>query len=203
MESVLIVVLGALSLVGIGTIALDKLFHLDVFRSGWRKAKRELPEFAAVHDLEYKPSVAKHEMGSASGQLHGRKVRILPDERARLEVSLRAPDIQLATYKPQIAPPENMQAFDTGRSGFDRFFRTRYATREMAEKVGSHKALIELVENRLRKWTFAIRYLEIAPRVMRCSVIYGQSRYIPEDILEKLLPELCELARLIDEMNDD
>ena len=199
MAAVLIIGASLLGLVGIGTLILDRLFHLDVFKVGWRKAAQELPEFAAAHGLEFTAPTLRHEMGSAVGSFNGRDVRVLPDERARLEVLLRGPELQLSTSRPQVAAPENMQPFETGRLGFDRFFKTRYAGSLVAAKLVANAPLVSFVEDQLMRWWFTLRFIEIGPSVLRCSVIYGQASYLPAHVLDELLPELCELARLIEE----
>ena len=187
-------------LVVLGFIALNKLLFLDITKRGWRQAERDLPNLASKLGLKFIRGKFDYQIGTIDGQYRGRSVHVRPDDSAIIEVELfHRPKIEMSTYRTRLRkPPEGMEDFKTGNEGFDAFFQTRFASPEIVHKLTGSPHQLNYVDQFRRIWKWKLRFLEITERSIRCSVRYGLSTYIPADVVERLLHDLCQLGEVIE-----
>ena len=181
-------------------LIIDKLFFLDITKRGWRRAERELPNLAQKLGLEFSKGKFKYEIGKIHGQYQGRAVHIMPDNNASAQVEFfHRPKLEMSTYRTQRRyPPEGLFDFDSGNKSFNDFFQTRFANPEICEKLAQSAHQLNYLNQFKSKWKRILRFLTVNERGISCSVKYGQATYIPADILERLLPDLCQLANLLE-----
>jgi hypothetical protein len=169
---------------------------LDLFKTGWRAAARDLPRFAEEHNLAFEPSSLAHQMGAVHGQWDGYEVHVLPDERATLRVVLRSSGrVRLATFAPRYAAvSDEFVEFSTGNAAFDAFFKTRFAAVELVPQLRESEELHRIVASGLAPWKRKLRFCEVGAVEIRASVAHGWRPFIPIDRAAGLLPVLVQLA---------
>jgi len=185
---------------------LDKLLYLDISKLGWRRARREFPVAATQLGLEYILPVLKDYIGQIVGEYQGYQVSIRPDDTSIIQVMqvdsshLRSSRLMVSTYKSQLKyPPENMKYFNSGNVDFDKFFRARFAHDDVANYIKINESKLYYVGQFRKTWGNIIRYVEVDDFGVRCSLKYGVvSSYIPTEVLKKILPDLCELAKFFE-----
>lgn len=117
---------------GLVVLGLDRLFFLDITKMGWRRAARDLPEFAAKMGLHFLQGKFDYEIGEIRGTFHGRPIAVMPDDQASIDVTLLGRlEIQMGTYQSRLRhPPEGWIDFASGGQYIDDFFKTRLASPE-------------------------------------------------------------------------
>ncbi|MDX2440596.1 MAG: hypothetical protein QNK40_08600 [Desulfobacterales bacterium] len=188
---------------------LDKFFYLDMTKLGWKRARKNFPNVAAKLGLEHFSPKLKIKIGEIKGEFNGYQIRIRPDYRAIIEVTqigslrFRSSRLMLSTSKSQIiSPPEGVRQFDSGNSKFDTFFQTRYALPDLAKLLTDDASKLVCLEQFRKTWKNKLRLVEVGDSGIRCSLKYGLSTYIPAETLEKILPDLCELAKIFQSLLD-
>ena len=185
----------------------DKFLYLDMTKLGWKRARKNFPNVAAQFGLEYLLPKLNYQIGEIKGEYNGCKISVRPDNLAFIEVTqigdsrFDSSRLELSTSEPQLtSPPKGMIQFDSGNSGFDRFFITRYAIEDVAKIFTNNTEKLVYIGQFSKNWKDKICYLQAGANGVRCSLKYGVSSYIPAEILEKLLPDLCELVKVFESL---
>ena len=185
----------------------DRFLYLDMTKLGWKRARKNFPNVAAQFGLEYLLPKLNYQIGEIKGEYNGYKISIRPDDLAFIGVtqigSSRFDNLRfkLSTSQSQLtSPPEGMMQFESGNSEFDAFFNTRYAIHDAAIILTNNPSNLVYIGQFRKAWKNKICYVEVDDFGVRCSLKYGVSSYIPADILEKILPDLCELAKIFESL---
>lgn len=176
--------------VAAGIYLLSKLMFFDLTKGPWKRSKQELPAVAERLGLKAKMARVDQQIGQVSGKLQGRAVSVRPDERATIELAMKGwPDLSLSTVS-------GTTKYKTGVAGFDAFFRTRKGVSESAARYQG--ADLTYVNEFRGRWNRVLEWLEVSDGQMRCSLRYGRQTYIPAPVLERLLPDMCQLAQVLE-----
>jgi len=171
-------------------------------RLGRRRAATRFPALAAALGLEHTPPRYAGNVGVLAGTFSGRSVRVDPDEQRLIKVRFHgAPRVDLRTYENSLRAPFDMVTVHTGDREFDRFFKTRFAS----EDVAAHIAMAAQPGQRLRpfmgRYARHVQSITVTAEGVVCRLDFGTPPYIPEGALHELLPACVELANLL-ESND-
>jgi hypothetical protein len=171
-------------------------------RLGRRRAAVRFPALAASLGLEHTPPRYSGNVGVLTGMYAGRSVRVDPDDQRSIKVRFSGtPRVDLRTYENSLRAPFDMVTLHTGDREFDRFFKTRFAS----EEVAAHIAAVSQPGVRLRPFTgrYArhVQSVTVTADGVVCRLDFGTPPYIPEGALHELLPACVELANLL-EPND-
>ena len=166
------------------------LLNLDMLGFGKKKAMREFPEEAKK--LGFRLKTSRHgQFGVYSGKYNGYFFTIDPDSNATIHLSMPTiPGLRLSTIY-------NKTDFETGSPGFDQLFSERSAPPEIREKLCGAKKLLAFADTFGTRWKKKCRFIKVVQDGIYCSFKYGSSSYIPAPVLEKIVPDLVELANLI------
>ncbi len=183
-----------------GMLLLSWIFHLDILKTGWRAAAKDLPDFARERGLVFEASTLSHQMGAVRGQWDGHEVYVLPDESATLGVELRsAGRVILATFDPKNASiSDELVEFSTGNAAFDGFFKTRFAAADLVPRLKESDELHRIVSVGLAPKKWSLRFCYIGDDDIDVSVKHGRATYIPIELAEEMLPVLVQLADWIE-----
>ncbi|MEM7412542.1 MAG: hypothetical protein AAF430_20090 [Myxococcota bacterium] len=180
----------------LGTLAV--LLPLILGALGKRRAERQLPDAAAALGLERDGPQGARQQGRYKGQIGGRRVIVRPDTFGMIRVGFESrPALSLSTDPAAVAVIEDVAPFETGDAAFDRLFRHRLASAEVAELLRTNERLRQrLVDfsksHSLRSFAVDAEYVTITGKV------YAFFHYIPADRLEPLIADLVALADAIE-----
>jgi hypothetical protein len=171
-------------------------------RLGRRRAVARFPALAASLGLEHTPPRYAGNVGVLTGAFAGRQVRVDPDDQRSIKVRFSGtPRVDLRTYENSLRAPFDMVTVHTGDREFDRFFKTRFAS----EDVAVHIAAVSEPGQRLRpfmgRYARHVQSVTVTSEGVVCRLDFGTPPYIPEGALHELLPACVELADLL-EPND-
>jgi len=166
---------------------------------GRRRARQQFPELSRELGLDYTPPRYSGAVGTLTGSFRGRVVRVDPDDQRLIKVRFRAsPRIDLRSYEHSMRAPFDMVTIHSGDRAFDRFFKTRFASEPIAERI----ALSREPGRRLAPFTgrFArqVQSLTVTGDGVVCRLDFGSPPYIPAGALHELLPACVSLADLIE-----
>ncbi len=168
-------------------------------RLGRRRAALDFPQLAATLGLTYAPPRYRDMIGSLSGVVRGRPVRIDPDEQKMIAVRfVAAPLVDLRSYEHGRGAPHGMVPVHTGHRDFDRFFRTRFASPEIAARLTQMQepdALLRAFRGGLRR---KVQSLSVTAEGVVCRLDFGTPAYIPAGALQALLPACLALAEVVE-----
>lgn len=104
---------------------------------------------------------------------------------------------RLSTTAPH---PEGQIPFATGNRDFDRYFRKRFASREVAERLASAGDRLLPITALIGKWRHKLSNLEVRTDYVSCGFKQGGSRpfYMPALLLEQALPDIIAMVSQID-----
>lgn len=176
------------------------LIALTLRRTGHRRAVQEFPSLATELGLRHQAPRHGGAQGVLAGELRGRRVHIDPDDQGRILVRFRGqPAIDLRTYEHSLRAPRGMVTLFFGKRELDRFFRTRFASPEVAGQPSLAPELAARVEP-LREGRFArnLQALTITSEGVTASFDFGRPRHLPAQAVRELLPTCLDLADLIE-----
>lgn len=171
-------------------LGVTELLYLDITGLGRKKALREFPKAAKKLGFSLKASRSR-QFGVYTGIYKGYGFNIDPDSNAT--IYLRMPPIaglKLSTYK-------DKTNFDTGDHGFDNLFIERTASPELGQKLSEATQLLTFVDQFGSRWKRKYRFIEIVEDGIYCSLKYGNGKYIPGSVLERIVPDMVNIADLL------
>lgn len=167
---------------------------------GKRRSLRELPQVAERLGLEHEGIARAGGLGRYKGRFRDHRVVVRPDAFGLIRVAFRERvAVSLSTDKAAPVTVEGVRPFDSGDRRFDRLFRHRYASPEVAERLRVDVRLREHLltfhdthRRALRSFAVDDQYVSVTLRQ------YAFFNYIPADQLEPLLHGLAGLADAIE-----
>jgi hypothetical protein len=167
-------------------------------RIGFQQASKSLPELAKELGLEFSPPRYKKALGQINGMLSGYKVRVDPDELRQIIVRLNGQSgVDLRTYERNARPAPGLEPYRASNRRFNAFFKTRYATPEIAEKLEAEK-LDALLDPFFGRWSRHVKAVAVTAEGVSCTLDFGSPPYIPGDAARVLLMACVALARAIE-----
>jgi hypothetical protein len=171
-------------------------------RLGRRRAAARFPALASAFGLQHTPPRYAGNVGVLAGSYEGRNVRVDPDDQRSIKVRFHGtPRVDLRTYENSLRAPFDMVTVHTGDREFDRFFKTRFAS----EDVAAHLAAASLPGQRLRpflgRYARHVQSITVTSEGVVCRLDFGTPPYIPEGALHDLLPACVALANLLEPAN--
>lgn len=166
-------------------------------RSHQRDAQLNFPNLAQRLGLVFRPAKHPKQIGQLHGTLRGFAVAVDPDEQRKLIVRFRGePKIDLRSYEGPRCPV-GLDYYSSKSHSVDRFFQTRFASDELAERLNEADldALLEPFRGRYR---YAVKQLNITQHGVTCVLDFGNPPHIPAQAVEDLLPALLDWAELIE-----
>jgi hypothetical protein len=175
------------------------LVGLLLRRARHRAALRDFPALARRLGLELRPPLHPRAIGKLSGTYSGYRVFVDPDETRRITIRFdSAPGIDLRSYEELRRRPPNLARYFSGHKRFDAYFKTRYATKEIAERLAQAQNLTRLLAPLRGPYAREIRQVLVTSEGISCVLDFGNPPHLPPDAVEFLLPALVELARVIE-----
>src|SRR5690606_2432234 len=95
----------------------------------------------------------------------------------------------------------DMVTVHTGDRDFDRFFKTRFASEDVAARIADAAAPGRLLRPFFGRFSRHVQSVTVTSDGVVCRLDFGSPPYIPEGALRELLPACAELANLL-ETND-
>ena len=164
-----------------------------------RRAARRFPDLARELGLVFSPPRHPGAVGTLSGTFRGRRVLVDPDDQRLISVRFdEAPRVDLRTYEASMRAPHGMLTVHSGDRAFDRFFKTRFACEDIADRIADDPALWERVapfEGRYRRQVKAVTVIDDG---VSCRLDFGHPPHIPVGAIRQLLPACASLAELIE-----
>lgn len=168
-------------------------------RWGRSKAVRDFPAVAADLGLSFVAPRYKGTVGVLTGTFSGRVVRIDPDDQRMIAVRFAGkPLVDLRSYEHGRGAPHGMVTVYSNDRNFDRYFRTRFADREIAARIAQATAPGDMLTPLQGAGTRAIQSLSITSEGVICRVDFGTPPYIPSAALSRILPVCVALADLVE-----
>lgn len=164
-----------------------------------KRATQRFPELAAELGLSHSAPRYAGALGTITGTYRERAVRIDPDDQRLIKVRFNGtPRVDLRTYEHAMRAPFDMVALYSGDRAFDRFFKTRFASEDVAERIAAEGELSRHIEAFQGRYARQIQALTITSDGVVCRLDFGNPPYIPEGALQELLPACVALADLIE-----
>jgi hypothetical protein len=170
----------------------------------WRKLRRkrateDLPELARELNLVFDASRYAKGQGRLKGTYQGYEVRIDPEEARGIVVrSKQAVQIDLRTYEQsQRAPFGWVTIFSQDRS-FDRFFKTRFASEELAATLADSPEPSRYLEAFTGAYARQIESLILTGEGLKCKLNFGNPPFIPAEAVRTLLPACVALVSFVE-----
>lgn len=169
---------------------------------GRKRAAARFPMVAAALGLEHAPPRHPGNVGVLTGSYGGRSVRVDPDDQRSIKIRFHgAPRVDLRTYENSLRAPFDMVTIHTGDREFDRFFKTRYASEDVAAHIASATQPAQRLRPFMGRYARHVQSITATAEGVVCRLDFGTPPYIPEGALQELLPACVELANLL-EPND-
>jgi hypothetical protein len=168
-------------------------------RVGRRRARQQFPELSQELGLEFTAPRYAGAVGTLTGSYKGRTVRVDPDDQRLIKVRFYAsPRIDLRTYDHSMRAPFDMVAIHSGDRAFDQFFKTRFATEPIAERIATSSKPGRLLSPFLGRFARQVQSVTVTGDGVVCRLDFGTPPYIPAGALHELLPACVALADLIE-----
>jgi hypothetical protein len=168
-------------------------------RLGRRRAAQRFPELAAQLGLTYAPPRYAGNVGVLSGTYEGRAVRIDPDDQRLIKLRFYGtPRVDLRTYENSLRPPFDMVTVHSGDRDFDRFFKTRFASEDIAAAIATAKDPGRHLAPFSGRYARHVQSVTVTSEGVVCKLDFGSPPYIPEGALHELLPACAALASLLE-----
>src|SRR5688572_9006240 len=178
---------------------LGTLFAYLQRRAGRKRAAQTFPALARRFGLEYTPPRYKGAVGLLTGKFENRAIRVDPDDQRLIKVRFRgAPAVDLRSYEHAMRAPFDMVSFRSGDREFDRFFKTRFASEEIAARIARSDTPSRHLDPFIGRYSRHVQALTITGDGVVCRLDFGTPPYIPDHALEDLLPACAALAELIE-----
>ena len=168
-------------------------------RLGRKKAAARFPALASALGLEHTPPRYAGNVGVLTGTYAGRSVRVDPDDQRLIKIRFHgAPRIDLRTYENSLRAPFDMVTVHTGDREFDRFFKTRFASEDVAAHIAAASQPGQLLRPFLGRYARHVQSITVTAEGVVCRLDFGTPPYIPEGALHELLPACAALADLLE-----
>lgn len=168
-------------------------------RLGRKRAAQHFPELARELGLEYTPPRYAGNSGVLSGAYAGRTVRVDPDDQRLIKLRFRrALRVDLRTYENAVRAPFDMVTVYSGDRSFDRFFKTRFASEEIAARLAGTKGPSRRLAAFTGRYARHVQSVTVTSDGVVCRLDFGSPPYIPPGALRELLPACAALADLLD-----
>jgi hypothetical protein len=168
-------------------------------RLGRRRAAQRFPDLAAQLGLDYAPPRYPGNVGVITGTYEGRAVRIDPDDQRLIKVRFHGtPRADLRTYENSLRPPFDMVTVHSGDREFDRFFKTRFASEDIAATIASAREPGRQLAPFSGRYARHVQSVTVTSEGVVCRLDFGSPPYIPEGALHDLLPACVALANLLE-----
>ncbi|HEU5075681.1 MAG TPA: hypothetical protein VFU02_15920 [Polyangiaceae bacterium] len=168
-------------------------------RATHKLASKAFPELAARLGLVYKPSPYRRGIGTLSGTFQGYRVFVDPDEQRKVSLHFEGtPAVLLRSYTQNQRPPAELGRLYSGDRSFDAFFKTRYASDAVAERIQQYKQwrpLITALEGEFRR---ELTQFNVSETGITLVVNFGNPPHIPGGAVERLLETMVRFASVID-----
>ena len=172
-----------------------------VLRRGarFRQTARAFPALGNRLGLQFKPAAHAGSIGTLSGELRGHRVFIDPDEQRRITVRFaQEPSVDLRNYQQHPCAPRGMNTYFSGDKRFDSFFKTRYVSDEVAQRLEQVADLGRLVGPFRGRYYRALKQLNVTSNGVSCIFDFGNPPHLPPAAIELLLPAMIALAHAIE-----
>lgn len=168
-------------------------------KMGRRRAAQRFPDLAAQLGLDYIPPRYKGNVGILSGTYHGRPARVDPDDQRSIKLRFRGtPRVDLRTYENSLRAPFDMVTVHSGDRTFDRFFKTRFASEDVAARISTATRPGEHLAPFMGRYARHVQSVTVTSEGVVCRLDFGSPPYIPEGALNELLPACARLAELLE-----
>jgi hypothetical protein len=168
-------------------------------RLGRRRAAVRFPALASALGLQHTAPRYAGNVGVLAGTYAGRNVRVDPDDQRSIKVRFHGtPRVDLRTYENSLRAPFDMVTVHTGDRDFDRFFKTRFASEDVAALIAAASKPGERLRPFLGRYARHVQSVTVTAEGVLCRLDFGTPPYIPEGALHELLPACVELANLLE-----
>lgn len=167
-------------------------------RAGKALAQRQFPALGERLGLSFEPPRYSAWVGQLRGTFDGYRVLVQPDEKARIVVFLESePQVQMRSYEHFKRVPENSTTFSLGSRRLDGWVKNRYCAWGKEDVFGQSPELRRRIAA-LEAWKLRISQFTVDPQRVELVLDYGSPPFIPTADVELLLPELTQLARVVE-----
>lgn len=168
-------------------------------RLGRRRAVVRFPALASALGLEHTPPRYAGNVGVLAGSYEGRSVRVDPDDQRSIKVRFHGtPRVDMRTYENSLRAPFDMVTVHTGDREFDRFFKTRFASEDVAAHIARVARPGQSLRSFLGRYARHVQSVTVTSEGVVCRLDFGTPPYIPEGALHELLPACVALANLLE-----
>jgi hypothetical protein len=166
---------------------------------GRKRAAQRFPDLAAQLGLEYTAPRYSGNVGILSGLYEGRSVRVDPDDQRLIKLRFHGtPRVDLRTYENSLRPPFDMVTVHSGDRVFDRFFKTRFASEDVAARISTAVEPGQRLAPFMGRYSRHVQSVTVTAEGVVCRLDFGSPPYIPEGALNELLPACAQLAELLE-----
>jgi len=166
---------------------------------GRKRAAQRFPEIAARLGLDYTPPRYPGNVGVLTGTYDGRPVRVDPDDQRLIKLRFHgAPRVDLRTYENSLRPPFDMVTIHSGDRTFDHFFKTRFASEDVAARISTSAKPGRHLAAFTGRYSRHVQSLTVTSEGVVCRLDFGTPPYIPEGALNEILPACAQLANLLE-----
>jgi len=109
-------------------------------------------------------------------------------------------NLELSTGNKGFMSGTAAEPFDSGNASFNRFFKERFASSEVARRLEAADSALDYVDFFAKKWGRALREVAVAMVVLVAAVpeeMFAESDQ-PKQVLEDLLADMTQLATVIE-----
>jgi hypothetical protein len=171
-------------------------------RAGQKRAQESYPALAARLGLVHRPANSPNQIGQLQGSLRGFSVLVDPDEQRKIIVRFRGePRIDFRSYDGPRCPA-GMTYYTAQNRIVDAYFKTRYASTDIAERL-DETDLSLLLEPLRQRYRHAVKQLNITAHGVTCVLDFGNPPHIPAAAVEQLLPALLDWAETLEPPHRD
>jgi hypothetical protein len=173
-------------------------------KSEHKKAIVAFPALARELGLEFVAPRFDKAQGTLVGEIAGRRVHVDPDEQQRILIRFKPgaakspPAIDLRTYEHSLRAPFGLVTLYTNIRAVDQFFRTRFASPELAEELADDERLAEHIAPFRGVYARNLRGLSVTAEGITCTLDFGRPQHIPAEAVRVLLPACLALAELVE-----
>jgi hypothetical protein len=166
---------------------------------GRKRAAQRFPALASALGLEHTPPRYAGNVGVLTGTYEGRILRVDPDDQRLIKLRFHgAPRVDLRTYESALRAPYDMVTVHSGDREFDRFFKTRYASEDVAARIATSARPGQHLRPFSGRYARHVQSVTVTSEGVVCRLDFGSPPYIPEGALNELLPACARLADLLE-----
>jgi hypothetical protein len=168
-------------------------------RLGRKRAAQRFPALAETFGLEHTPPRYPGNVGVLTGTYRGRTVRVDPDDQRLVKLRFHGtPRVDLRTYENSLRAPFDMVTVHSGDRQFDRFFKTRFGSEQVAARIATAEQPGRRLRPFMGRYARHVQSVTVNSEGVVCRLDFGTPPYIPEGALHELLPACAELADLLE-----